>query len=83
LPQVFSQLEEDNLFLIQNQQEADEELEELQAKRRDTQWVAAAGRVCGWLPAWCGPPRLCSRSACSLWHCRAAHGLHPTMRSTR
>jgi Tfp pilus assembly protein PilN len=34
--QVFSQQEEDNLFLIQNQQEADEELEELQARKRDT-----------------------------------------------
>jgi hypothetical protein len=36
LSQVFSQLEESNLFLIQNGQEAEEELEELRAKMRDT-----------------------------------------------
>ena len=34
--QVFSQLEESNLFLIQNGQEAEEQLEELRGRLRDT-----------------------------------------------
>ena len=33
--QVYSQLEESNLFLIQNSQETEEELEELKGKFRD------------------------------------------------
>lgn len=37
LLEVFSQLEEQNLFLIQNCQETEEGLEELKGKFRDTQ----------------------------------------------